>query len=56
MIELQHEKDKRKFRDNMARAAITEQLMKAQRRKLGLPEEPKPLKIGKVTEISFKRK
>jgi len=56
--DLQHKRDRRLFKNNMARVAITEQLMRDQRRKLGLPENPKPLKIqkpkaflGKLTEI-----
>ena len=51
MIELDHARDRKRFKENMACAAITEQLMKDQRRKLGLPENPKPLKIGKVTQL-----
>ena len=53
MIELDHARDRKRFKDNIARANITEQLMKDQRRALGLPEEPKPMRIGNVRELRF---
>lgn len=51
--EFQFERDKRRFLANMAFAKAAENLMKKQRKELGLPESPKPMKIGNVTELQF---
>lgn len=57
MIEFQFERDKRRFRKNNLRLAEqAEQEMRRQRRELGLPELPKPFKIGKITQIEFHNK
>ena len=53
-MENKYGKDRAIFKNNMAIARAAEQLMKRQRRELGLPEPP--LKIGNISYIDFKKK
>lgn len=49
MIEIQHERDRKRFRQNFQIARQTEEIMRRQRKDLGLPEQPKGSKRWNVS-------
>lgn len=49
MSEIEHQRDRRRFRQNFKLAERAERIMEAQRKELGLPEHPKGSKRWNVS-------